>query len=149
LKRFKAVTTQTKDPTKQNAVIMGRKTWDSLPEKFKPLPGRLNVVLSQNPDLKFPPHVLLFSSLGKALQELEVYQYVENVFVIGGAQIFTQALNDFLPQCKGLYITHLKNDFDCDVFFPSIPKGFGKQEEPLWFTEDQTHYCFCLYQKLA
>ena len=46
LKHFKEVTTQTSSPDKKNAVLMGRKTWFSLPEKFRPLPNRLNIVLS-------------------------------------------------------------------------------------------------------
>ncbi len=48
LRYFKELTSRTADPGKQNAVIMGRKTWESLPPKFRPLPGRLNVVLSRN-----------------------------------------------------------------------------------------------------
>lgn len=47
---FKDITSRTYDPTKQNAVIMGRKTWESIPSKFRPLPGRLNVVLSRSGD---------------------------------------------------------------------------------------------------
>lgn len=47
---FKDITSRTHDPTKQNAVIMGRKTWESIPSKFRPLPGRLNVVLSRSGD---------------------------------------------------------------------------------------------------
>lgn len=48
LRYFKELTSRTADPGKQNAVIMGRRTWESLPPKFRPLPGRLNVVLSRN-----------------------------------------------------------------------------------------------------
>jgi len=47
---FKETTVKTKNPDKINAVIMGRKTWDSIPKKFRPLPGRLNFVLTKNPD---------------------------------------------------------------------------------------------------
>lgn len=147
IKYFKSITTKTKDPMKQNAVIMGRKTWDSLPDKFKPLPGRLNVVISQNSNLVLPQHVLLFSNLQKALEDLLAYQYIETVFIIGGAQIYTQALKDFQSQCDVLYVTHVKGDFNCDAFFPSIPSSFQRKEESFWFTEENIHYCFCQYKK--
>jgi dihydrofolate reductase len=147
IKYFKKVTTETKDPTKQNAVIMGRKTWESLPEKFRPLPGRKNVVLSRDPNLKLPEHVLLYSSFGKALVDLVNYHYIENVYLIGGAQIYTEALKDFETYCDSLYVTHLKGDFNCDAFFPAIPASFSKKEESFWFTEEQIQYRFCRYEK--
>ena len=56
LKHFKEITTEVKDMKKQNAVIMGRKTWESLPEKFRPLPQRLNIVVTTQPN-----YVLLIS----------------------------------------------------------------------------------------
>ena len=59
LKHFKEITCTVRDPKKQNVVLMGRKTWDSIPEKFRPLPGRINVVLTRHPDLKFPLGVLV------------------------------------------------------------------------------------------
>jgi dihydrofolate reductase len=49
---FKKLTTQTVDPTKQNCVIMGRKTWFSIPERFRPLPNRRNIVITSNPHFK-------------------------------------------------------------------------------------------------
>ena len=93
LKHFKEITTQTKDPAKKNAVIMGRKTWDSLPEKFKPLPGRLNVILSRN--LSIHIHLpLVYAELDAALNALSVMEDIEEIFVIGGAQIFSHAIID-------------------------------------------------------
>src|SRR5262249_730757 len=70
LKRFKEVTSTHKDPTKLNAVIMGRKTWESLPASFRPLPGRVNMVLSKQAELSLPAGVLLAPSLENALDQL-------------------------------------------------------------------------------
>ena len=64
LKHFKEITTAVTDPAKKNAVIMGRKTWESLPEKFRPLPGRVNMVLSQRGELKSAFRGSLFSKSG-------------------------------------------------------------------------------------
>ena len=145
LKHFKEITTTTSDPGKKNVVIMGRKTWDSLPKKFKPLPGRLNVVLTAQKGIVFPNGVLNFSSLVEALQELDHRSDLENIFVIGGAQIFTQALKD--PACRDLFVTHLKSDFHCDVFFSPIPASFKLVEELPWANEGDIQYHFSRYQK--
>ena len=91
---FKELTTATESTKKVNAVIMGRKTWESLPAKFRPLPRRLNVVLTKeylsSPEY-CPDNVQKCSSLDAALDSLSdpgVSSQIEQIFVIGGAQIF-------------------------------------------------------------
>ncbi len=147
LKHFKEVTSAVSDGVKKNAVIMGRKTWDSLPAKFKPLPGRLNIVLSRNVGFysDLPSGVLLSSSLDDALKILNFKQEVDKVFVIGGSQIYTQALNH--PMCETLYVTELKGDFGCDTFFPAIPASFKRKEESAWLIEGMIRFCFSQYQR--
>jgi dihydrofolate reductase/thymidylate synthase len=122
LKHFKEITTAVSSPDKKNAVIMGRKTWQSLPEKFRPLPGRVNVVLSREGGLNVPSGVLCASSLDDALNQLSSSN-IENVFVIGGAQIYAQAIEH--PLCQKLYVTHVKGEHGCDTFFPLISKSFS------------------------
>ena len=145
LKHFKKVTTTTIDPARKNVVIMGRKTWDSLPKQFKPLPGRLNVVLTSNSNPPEIPGVLFFTFFDEALKYLNVKGDIENIFVIGGAQIYTHALEH--PNCQTLYVTQLKGDFGCDTFFPPIPASFKKQKNFSWFTEGEIQYCFCEFQR--
>ena len=72
LKFFKETTTFTKDESKQNAVIMGRKTWESIPSKYRPLPSRLNIVLTRNTnsDIAYVLHSVFI-----ALQTLKSYQF--------------------------------------------------------------------------
>ena len=137
LKHFKEITTATASPAKKNAVIMGRKTWESLPEKFRPLPGRVNVVLSKVGCSSFPPDVLRSQSLEDALDQLSSLD-IENIFVIGGAQIFAIALRH--PLCHRLFVTHVQGEFGCDAFFPPISKDFfpisaseGQQEAGISF----------------
>lgn len=89
---FSRMTTQTEDATKKNVVIMGRKTWDSIPAKYKPLPDRINFVLSRsNIDLGKYKDVYLFNSLQNALEKLDSDEFknrFESVWVIGGSTIY-------------------------------------------------------------
>lgn len=84
--------------SKLNAVIMGRKTWDSLPAKYRPLPNRINVVLSRNStasQLNVNDEngmVEVFSDFEIALNSLSQNPKVNEIFVIGGANIYEQAL---------------------------------------------------------
>ena len=140
LKHFAGVTTRTGDETKQNAVIMGRKTWESLPEKYRPLPRRLNIVISRNQDLVLPEGVMLASSLDQALRSGDV----EERFVIGGGQLFAEAITR--PDCDKLYITEIDQAFDCDTFFPEIPKEFIVTEQSDWMEEGEIQYRFVTYR---
>lgn len=115
LKRFRAL-------TKGKIVVMGRKTFDSLPQKFKPLPYRTNVVITSNKNFKFPG-VLVYYSLEKALKELKTKH--QEIFIIGGASIYQQAIN----LADRIYLTIVEKDFpDADVFFPDY-SGFKIIEE--------------------
>lgn len=92
LKFFKDITLSTFDSGKKNAVIMGRKTWESIPPEYRPLCGRLNVVLtrSRSFDIATAENVLMCGSLSSALELLAASPYclsIEKVFVIGGGQI--------------------------------------------------------------
>jgi len=105
-------------------VIMGRKTWDSLPPKFRPLPGRTNVVVSRQQgwnEMGAKPS----SSLREALSFCEQFQ---DVWVIGGAELYAQAL----PYACSAVVTEIDADFDGDAFAPQ----FG----PQWVeTARETH----------
>ncbi len=107
LKLFKALTLG-------KPVIMGRKTWDSLPRK--PLPGRINLVLTR--DGSFEPHgALVFEDFGEAVsvaKEQAQEDGVEEVCVIGGAALFDLAL----PRARRLYLTEVEAEVEGDVHFP-------------------------------
>jgi dihydrofolate reductase len=106
-----------KRTTLGHPVIMGRKTWDSLPPKFRPLPGRLNVVLSSaaktREDLK-KMGAQLSPNLSDALSICEQTGASE-VWVIGGAQIYAQAL----PLAQQLVVTQIDAEFEGDAFAPT------------------------------
>lgn len=103
LKRFKALTTG-------HAVIMGRKTFDSLPRG--PLPNRRNIVLTHNADFH-PEGVEVVHSVGAAFDRVRTDT---ETFIMGGAAIYEL----FLPFVQRLYVTRIHHDFEGDVFFPTI-----------------------------
>lgn len=138
LKHF-AQTTKTCSEGKQNAIIMGRNTWLSLP--IKPLPKRLNIVLSDLPIENLPEGVLVTNSLDNAL---EFAKNCEKTFVIGGANVYSQAINH--PQCEYLQTTEIDQDFNCDTFFPAIPSYYKKIFSSETYTENEITFRFCLYQ---
>eukprot|EP00752_Nemacystus_decipiens_P001422 g1402.t1 len=147
---------------KVNAVIMGRKTWQSIPERFRPLQGRRNVVLSRNPkardDLCLPEDVLLAGSLAEALNLLscaaaagntatEVAE-VDKVFVIGGGSVYAEAVASKL--CEKVLLTSVTPPADgrfddCDVHFPTLDpetfkltkKGEVQEEKGIEFSFDE------------
>ncbi len=104
-----------RETTRGKPVIMGRKTWESLPDAFRPLPGRRNIVISRNPAYD-APGAMLAGSLEEALR---LTQDDAEVFVIGGAEIYRQAL----PLAQRLYLTEVAQDFAADAFFPEFSTG--------------------------
>jgi dihydrofolate reductase len=132
----------------RNAVIMGRKTWDSIPLKFRPLKGRVNIVLSRShttpkplPEIDTDEEPLRVASLSDALKALEASNEIGKVFVIGGAEIYRMAIQE--QATKRILVTNILSDFDCDTFFPiSLPGDDGqwtkkgKEELDAWVGED-------------
>lgn len=103
-----------KEKTKDSVVIMGRKTWDSLP--IKPLPGRTNYIISRN---SFPAggdsHII---TLEKAIQLIQSATKEEKIFIIGGGKIY----NALLPYCDTIYITKIYERYEADTYFPDLDK---------------------------
>ncbi|KAJ7555237.1 hypothetical protein O6H91_05G027800 [Diphasiastrum complanatum] len=135
LKYFKKITSETLCSSKRNAVIMGRRTWESIPSKFRPLPGRLNVVLSRSSDNIIRAEaanedVLVSKSLKAALQMLATPQFsglVESVFIIGGGEVFREAMSS--PHCDAIHLTEIETIFECDTFMPAVDSSLFR----LWY----------------
>lgn len=118
----KLTTAQVEQPA-MNAVIMGRKTWDSIPPKFRPLKGRLNIVISRSfPSPPCEPASLETDSV-KASSLEQAIDYLRSrpqgtlgrVFVIGGGQIYASALER--EEAKRVLLTKVMSDFECDTHF--------------------------------
>jgi dihydrofolate reductase/thymidylate synthase len=143
---FKEVTTADQNGH-PNVVIMGRKTWESIPSKFRPLSGRINIVLTRREFVSLPEDVLKASSLDDALEQ--IVSRTENrfgkVFVIGGARLFSIAINH--PFCTEIYLTAIKSSFGCDCFFPSIPATFKERSRSTLIREKNIEYSFLYYKR--
>jgi dihydrofolate reductase len=109
---FKTLTTSVMDPENINAVVMGRKTWESIPEKFRPLPNRLNFVVTRGGTVISGARDV--RDVRSAFAAANNDPQVENIFVIGGGQIYGAAIE----YATHIHLTHVVGDYDCDVFFP-------------------------------
>lgn len=120
-KHFQRMTSTPSVEGKCNAVIMGRKTWHSIPEKNRPLKNRINIVLSR--ELKEVPvgaHYLapdLDSALA-LLDSSDLQDKVDLVWIIGGSALYKEALES--PASHRLFVTRILQDFDSDTFIPEI-----------------------------
>jgi dihydrofolate reductase len=101
-----------KQQTAGAPVIMGRKTWDSVPERFRPLPGRRNIVVTRRPDWS-EKGAQRASSLREALS---ICEQAPEVWVIGGAQIYAEAL----PLAQRAIITEIGKAFEGDTYAPTF-----------------------------
>lgn len=117
MRRFKELTTG-------HPVVMGRKTWESLPERFRPLPGRPNFVVTRDQSYKAPGAIVAYS-LESALAQARAVPDNDEVFVIGGGQLYAEAL----ALAERLYLTLVDDDAEGDVFFPDYPEFTRVVEE--------------------
>jgi len=110
----------------KNAVIMGRKTWESIPAKFKPLPNRQNIVISKTIQEELHnENIKVFRSLDKALDFSYDSPEINDVFVIGGGGIYKEAINH-INDLNRLFITEVKQNYDVDTYFPKKPGWIKK-----------------------
>ena len=133
LKRFKRLTTG-------NAIIMGKKTWESLPRR--PLPDRKNIVLTDIPNENIEGSITAYSiedALGKCDKNKEI-------FIIGGGSIYRQ----FMPLADRLYISHVHKKAHADVYFPEIDLNIWKVAEKEEFPESGEElipYTYTIYER--
>lgn len=133
LKRFKKLTSG-------NAVIMGKKTWESLPRR--PLPGRKNIVLTDDPNESIENSVTAYS-IDDALDKCGP---AEEIFIIGGGSIYRQ----FMPIADRLFITHVHKKAPADIYFPEIDRSIWEIIEKEEFKTDESNnipYTYTIYER--
>jgi len=126
--------------TMGHPVVMGRRTWESLPERFRPLPGRRNIVVTQNPSWN-DEDAERATSVEDALRRLSDE---ERVSVIGGGEIFAVAL----PLADELVLTEIELDVEGDTFFPDWDREtFEEVSREPHVSEDGTPFAFVTYER--
>jgi dihydrofolate reductase len=133
LKRFKRLTSG-------NAVIMGKKTWESLPRR--PLPGRKNIVITDNVQETFENAVTAYS-IDDAISKCGPD---EEIFIIGGGSIYRQ----FMPRADRLFITHIHRKAPADIYFPEIDLNVWEITEKEEYEANETNnipYTYTIYER--
>jgi dihydrofolate reductase len=128
MKRYRAI-------TMGKVVVMGRKTWESIPEKFRPLSGRTNVVVTRQGGYPLPVGVERVDSLDVAL----ALHADDDVVINGGGAIYGQAMD----RADRLDLTHVERDVDGDTFFPAIDPAVWKV---VW-REEHDGFAFVTYER--
>jgi dihydrofolate reductase len=124
-------------------VIMGRKTWDSIPPKFRPLPGRANIVLTRQTDW-YHDGVQSSGDLRDALSWCEqISPQPAAVWVIGGAQIYTQAL----PLAHTVVVTEIDAEFAGDAFAPQLGTEWREIQRESHASAAALAYSFVTYSR--
>lgn len=128
---------------RRNAVIMGRTTYESIPESHRPLEGRKCVVISRTWKQDAHPDISVYASLTEALAGLgSSMNAFDDVFIAGGEQLYNEAIRDYLYLCKRIYVTRFKTDYSCTQFFDfEAVKNLPQNSEPVK-TRDYSRFTF-------
>ena len=130
--------------TKGHHVIMGRKNWESLPHKFRPLPERNNLIITRQHDYQVDEaHV--FNTLEEALETARKGEEKE-VFIIGGGEIYRMGL----AYCDRIYLTEINGSFEGSVTFPEFPEEDWQEVSRVHHSKDDRHnysFDFVIFEK--
>ena len=130
-----------KEKTVKHTVIMGRKTYESLPPKMKPLPDRFNVVASKTMDKTNQnlDGLWVEDDLVEAIKKANQLSPKEEVFIVGGGEIYRQALS----MVDRIYLTRVHANFDGDTFFPTLdPKQWNEVSRQAHPADEKHAYAF-------
>jgi dihydrofolate reductase len=133
-----------KEKTTGHCIITGRKNYESIPDKFRPLTNRTNIVITRQKDYK-APGAIVTSSLEAALEKAK-QTGDEEIFIIGGGDIFRQSLH----LADTIYLTKIEETFDADVFFPELDLNEWKEVASVKGVQDEKNkydYTFYTYKR--
>lgn len=136
--------------TKNGTVIMGRKTWESIPKKKRPLINRTNIIISNTitmEDLEEYEETYFSRSAGMALLKARLLNPEGHIFVIGGGEIYNLFLEHFRENLKEIYVTEIYNNYDCDttINYDIIKNTFKLIHVSNFFEDKDVHFRFLKY----
>ncbi|KAL1919589.1 uncharacterized protein VTP21DRAFT_1520 [Calcarisporiella thermophila] len=160
---LKSTPGQEENANVKNAVIMGRRTWESIPKRLRPLKNRFNIVISRDSSYaknEMPnPDICHVTSLEQALSVIDETRH-PRTFIVGGSQIYDIAMR--LPLCHHILLTRIYAKIQCDTFFPVVDEAkykLASHEELEQFVEDSVprgrveekgiEYEFTMYTRVA
>jgi dihydrofolate reductase len=125
-------------------VVMGKNTWLSIPEKNRPLRKRFNIVLTKYPTLMSSPKNNVVFTRTDEVDDI-IKSQNKDCFIIGGGEIY----NMFLPLVDGLYVTRIKKEYECDIFFPKFDDKFKlvHTSNDLFCDREKCFYSFEYYER--
>ena len=135
-----------KEKTTGHCIITGRKNYESIPEKFRPLPNRTNIVITRNKDYSAPGAIVV-DSIEKAIQKAKETVDKE-IFIIGGAEIYKQSIS----LCDRIYLTQIHHSFEGDAFFPELLNSQWKETSNTKGIVDEKNkyeHDFLIFEKIA
>lgn len=135
-----------KEKTTGHCIITGRKNYESIPEKFRPLPNRTNFIVTRQKDY-LASGAIICGSIEEAIKKASELGEIE-VFIIGGAEIYKQCIH----LTDKLYVTKIHHTFDGDVSFPQIDPNIWKKITNITFQADDKNkyaYTFFEYEKIV
>lgn len=133
-----------KNTTMGHCVVMGRKNYDSIPLKYRPLQGRMNIVVTRNKSFH-AEGVVAVGSIEEAIDYAKNKNESE-CFIIGGGEVFSQSLK----YCDKVYLTRIHHSFDGDVFFPELPLHEWKEVSRIENKADEKNilpFSFLVYER--
>jgi dihydrofolate reductase len=129
-----------KELTTGHPVVMGRRTWESIPDRFRPLPGRRNIVVTRNPEWAAEGA----ERAGSVEEAMRLVEGAERVFVIGGAEVYAASL----PFADELVLTEIDADVDGDTLFPGWDRdAFEEVSREEEVAVDGTRFAFVTYRR--
>ena len=135
-----------RDTTMGHCVIMGRKNYDSIPLKYRPLDGRTNIVVTRQKDFKADGCIVV-NSIEDALKECKKKNETE-AFIIGGADIYNQTMDI----ADKIHYTKIHHTFEGDAFFPVIDESKWKLVSKKDVSTDERNkfnFSFCVFERLS